>query len=241
MTWRTYLDERVLEGTEADLFITAVQLTAEDIYTYGSDFELDFETDNRLFDTATPNQKLFLLNFCLSALLKPEIDSPQLTHILEATVYCPFAYLKMQVETEIKSELAGDSQDDADEEYKYMFRRLLWKPYQEYILPLEQEADAEFGIDEDDELAGEVKSFSYQSTNFQLWDDIVDDLAHRILWDDEDWKVTSVAPALADGANELSLMLGITDEYLTTRIGIVSDEEGEAAYKEIHSWNVNNL
>ena len=235
MTWRTCLGDRVLEGTEADLFITAVQLTAENIYDFGSDFDLDFETSNRLFDTATPNQKLFLLNFCLSALLNPEIPSPELNHILEATVYCPFAYLKMEIAYEIESELQGDYQDE-DEQYKYRFRRLLWQPFQEYILPSEQDDDEEFDFDEDEELAGEIKSFSYQSIDLDRWDEIVEYLAHRILWDDEDWKLTSLVPVWTDGTDELGLMLGLTDEYLSSRIGIISEEEREAAYKKIQSW-----
>jgi hypothetical protein len=173
----------------------------------------------------------------LSALLKPEIPAPELTHILEAAVYCPFDCLKMRVYEEIEAELAGDSQYNHED--KYYFRYFLWQPYQEYILPLEQETSAE--LMDEDELFEELEPLSYQSTDFKRWDNIIEDLAHRILWDDEDWKLTSLVPAGSDGADELSLMMGVTNEYLSSRIGLITAEQGEFAYKEIHSWSIDKL
>jgi hypothetical protein len=231
MAWRTPLGDRTLAGTEADLFIAAVQLLAEDLYIFGDNFdELGSQTGNPLFDTATTHQKLYLLNDCLSALLNRAIPPPPLTHILEAAVYLPFAYLKIRIEAEVETELEGNI--DTDERLRYFFRSFVWKAYQDHVLSDWEAPDIE-------ENFWEMESFDRRSTNLDYWEIIVEDLVHRILGKCERWKITAIDPSLADGAHDISIRLGITDDYLRNRIGIVTDDMARAAYREIHRWSIN--
>jgi len=238
MAWRTTLGDRTLAGTEADLFIAAVQLLAEDLYIFGDNFsELGCNTGNPLFDTATTHQKLYLLNDCLSALLNEAIAPPPLTHILEAAVYFPFAYLKIRIEAEVETELEGNI--DSDERTRYFFRSFVWKAYQEHVLSDWETSETASNSPDIEENFWEMESFDGRSTNFDYWEIIVEDLAHRILGKCERWKITAIDPSLADGAHDISIRQGITDDYLKNRIGIVGDEMAQTAYREINRWHLN--
>lgn len=126
MAWRTPLGERVLEGTEAAFYLSAVQHAAEhlqEMEDIASD--LDVKTGDRIFDSATFEQKAVLLRTCLSALLDSEIEPPPLNNIYEAAVFFPFAFLRVEIAIEIES----DEMQEFDEEYRYYYREMVWKAF----------------------------------------------------------------------------------------------------------------
>jgi hypothetical protein len=62
-------------------------------------------TGDRIFDSASVEQKVVLLHQCLSALLKPDIPAPPLTNVMETAAFLPFAFLQMRIEEEIEDEM----------------------------------------------------------------------------------------------------------------------------------------
>jgi hypothetical protein len=213
MVWRTSLGIRSLQGVEAELYLTTMQDAIDYIEVMGD--ELDVETGDRIFDSANFQQKAVILHHCLSALLKPEIEAPELTNVLEAGAYFPFAYLKMRLEEEISEE---DEWSEDEEDLKYAYRRLLWNAFEEFVRPRWESAVEEYGERE------EEADFSDRSTNLDLWEEIIDGLADRIFWD-RDWQVSSIAPQLLDGIEEeFSQLTGLDEAYMTNRLPSSTDE-----------------
>lgn len=214
MAWNTSLGIRSLQGVEAELYLTTMQSAVDYIEVMGDD--LDVKTGDRIFDSASFHQKVIILHLCLSALLKPEIEAPELTNVLEAGAYFPFAYLQMRLEEEIAEE---DEWSDDEEDLKYGYRRSLWNAFEEFVRPRWESAVEEYGERE------EEGDFSDRSTNLDLWEEIIDALADRIFWD-RDWQVTSIAPQLLDGIEEeFSQITGLNEEYVTNQLPSVTEED----------------
>ncbi|MGV0028092.1 hypothetical protein [Phormidesmis priestleyi] len=229
MVWRTSSGIRSLEGIEAALYLEAVQSAVD--YTELMDDELDVKTGDRIFDSANVHQKVVILHRCLSALLEPEVEAPELTSVLEAGAYFPFAYLQMRVEEEIAEE---DEWSGEEEDLKYAYRRLLWKAFEGFVRPRWESAIEEYGARE------EEADFSDRSTNLDLWEEIIDELADRIFWD-RDWQVSSIAPQLLDGIEpEFSQITGLDEDYVTNRLPSVTKEEAAIALIEIRNWKISS-
>ena len=212
MVWQTSLGLRSLQGTEAELYLSTMQDAIEYIEVMGD--ELDVRTGDRIFDSANFHQKIVILHHCLSALLKPEIEAPELTNVLEAGAYFPFAYLQMRLEEEI----AEDEWSDDEEDLKYAYRRSLWNAFEEFVRPRWESAVEEYGEREKE------ADFSDLSTNLDLWEEIIDALADRIFWD-RDWQVSSLAPQLLDGIEEeFSQLTGLDEAYMANRLPGAADE-----------------
>jgi hypothetical protein len=234
MVWQTSLGIRSLQGTEAELYLTTMQDAVEYIEVMGDD--LDVKTGDRIFDSATFQQKVVILHHCLSALLKPEVEAPELTNVLEAGAYFPFAYLKMRLEEEIAEE---DEWSEDEEDLKYTYRRSLWDAFEEFVRPRWESAVEEYGERE------EEVDFSARSTNLDLWEEVVDDLTDRIFWD-RHWQVSSIAPQLLDGIEEeFSQLTGLDEAYMTNRLPSSTDdaalplpERSLLALAEIHAWRL---
>jgi hypothetical protein len=234
MVWHTSLGIRSLQSTEAELYLTTMQDAIEYIEVMGD--ELDVKTGDRIFDSANFQHKVIILHHCLSALLKPEIAAPELTNVLEAGAYFPFAYLQMRLEEEIAEE---EEWSDEEEDLKYSYRRLLWNAFEEFVRPRWEDAVEEYGARE------EEADFSDRSTNLDLWEEIIDALADRIFWD-RDWQVTSIAPQLLDGIEaEFSQLTGLDEKYVTNRLPSGTDESALPlaqrsllALAEIRAWRL---
>lgn len=227
MTWRTNIGERVLQGIEAEVYLTVMQDAVEHLEDIQDLDEPDVLTEDRIFDIASFEQKIVLLHRCLCALLNPDIESPMLTNVVEAAAYYPFAFLKMRVEDEIYIETEGL---DQDESLKYFYQDLLWKAFEAYFCESWQAGREEFGFDE------ELDTFQQRSTNLRAWHSVVDQLIDRIFWD-RDWALTSNHPELLDGVEEeLSQFLGL-DDYFTNRLPQVTPA---LALTEIQNWTLSD-
>lgn len=232
MTWHTHIGDRILTGIEAEVYLTAMQHAIdylEDAIEYDDDF--DVKTYDRMFDLANFDQKVLLLHTCLSALLKPNVQIPELSNVREAAAYFPFAFLRRRIAEEIELSQGDWLNEDEDEELGYFYRRLVWKAFEKYILPNWKAAEDEYGIDE------EEAEFSDRSENLELWDQAIEDLMDRIFWD-RDWMVTWTNPQVLDGIeDEISQPLGLED-YFTNRLPKVSAEDSASALAEIRSWKL---
>ncbi len=237
MTWRTSLGNRVLEGIEAAFYLTAMQHAAdylEDAYEFEDDI---VQTYDRMFDLASFDQKIILLHTCLSALLDSNIAALELSNLIEAAAYFPFAFLRLRVNEEIEQ---GDwLEEDDPNNLRYFYRHLVWIPFEEYILPTWQTSDA------DEEVNEAEAAFNPRSDDFELWNDALDGLIDRIFWD-RDWMMTWTNPQVLDGVEEsISQPLGL-DDYFTNRLPKISAEESELsliqhsrlALAEIRNWKL---
>lgn len=223
MVWRTNLGERVLQGVEAEVYLTAVQHSIEYLQDSRDFDEIEVKTGDHIFDSASINQKIVLLHTCLTALLNPEIEAPPLTNVTEAAAYYPFAFLKLRVEDEI---MMGKEEwsDDEGEEIKYFYRRLIWKVFEQYLLPGWQAGIEEFGANE------ELDNFHDRSDNLDLWQTVIDELADRIFWD-RDWQIKVRD---FESPNDLDESLGL-EEYFTNDIPLVSSKQVAAVVAEIEN------
>jgi hypothetical protein len=230
MSWHTSRGDRVLEETEAVFYLNAVQHAIEHLQELQDiEEETDVVTGDRIFDHASLNQKIVLLHTCLQALLNPKIDLPELTSVLEAAAYFPFAFLKLELRMELESE---EEEIFENEEFKYYYREIVWQVFDEFVYPRWQDAIEEFGEDE------EENAFNQHSTNLSLWESIIDQMADRIFWD-RDWMVSSFAPELLDGIEKsFSDVTGLTEEYVTNRLPKVTSKQVNEAIAAIRKWKL---
>jgi len=221
MTWRTQLGFRVLEGNEAEFYRTAMHLAAEALQSAHMDTNvLDCETGERIFDSASFEQKIVLLYRALAALLKPEVEAPKLTNLTEAAAFFPFAFVQMKVEEEIEDEPYWDEEDS--ETIIYYYRQLIWNAYEILIV-------AEHRSLEDEPKEEEEPLLNWRSTDIIDWISALDELADRIFFD-RDWQVTSLHPQLLNGLTEnFSEQTGIEEYYFVNRLPEVTSQEAETA------------
>lgn len=230
MTWQTSIGDRVLEGIEAEFYLSAMQCAIEYLKSLEEVAdELDVETGDRMFDIANFDQKVVLLHTCLSAFLDPNIEAPKLTNLLEAAAYFPFAVLLTEINLEIDSDEAGEFDDD--EMHRYFYRQIPWTAFEEYVRPNWQ-ASAE-----DDDVDMKEEAFHFRSNNRELWDEAIEGLLERI-FDDRDWMLTSQNPQLLDGIEAfLAEITGLTD-YFTNRLPSVTSGQANAAFSAIRNWKL---
>jgi hypothetical protein len=123
MTWNTNFGKRVLEGAEAKFYLHILQAAVEfSQKAVKFDDGVEVITGDRIFDSASFEQRVVLWHRCLEALLKPEVPVPPLTNVLEAAAYYPFAWLTQRVEDEIA--FADCIEEDGAPFY---WRRLIWE------------------------------------------------------------------------------------------------------------------
>lgn len=250
MVWHTHTGDRVLDSLESKFYLSLLQDSFESTLEFNnwdyddlSEFQLWASTGNSFFDRASFNQQIFLLNFCLKALLKPDVEMPELNHLLEAAAFYPFAYLLQMIDEEINNQLDCQEEEDYDEDAEkfYRYRKIAWNFFEQRELPglLEYEK-AEYGEGEDnvfhsDNLFYEQK---YKSNDIGDWEWAIDCLADKIFWD-RDWHFVSTEPQLLDGMDEkLAYLMGISDDYFTNRLPKVTDEEASLALMEIMEWEL---
>ncbi|MEP0915394.1 hypothetical protein NC981_01065 [Leptolyngbya sp. DQ-M1] len=226
MVWRTSLGERVLQSIEAEVYLTAVQHSVEYLQDSLDFDEVEIKTGDRIFDSASINQKTVLLHTCLSALLRSAIEAPPLTNVTEAAAYYPFAFLKLRVGDEIMMSQEEWS-DEEDEAIKYFYRRLIWKAFEQYLLPAWQAGIEEFGPNE------ELDNFHDCSDDLDLWRTVIDELADRIFWD-RDWQIKVRD---FESPTDLDESLGL-EEYFTDHIPLVSKKQVADAVAEIKNWQM---
>jgi hypothetical protein len=216
MTWDTQLGLRSLSGVEAEFYLTAMQMTVDYLMEMADmEEEPDFETGDRIFDSASFDQKAVLLHQCLSALLKPETPAPKLTNLSEASAFAPFAFMLMRIGEELEEESFWLE----SEEYKtdlILAGRERWEDDPE---------EEEFRLD-------------YHTMDELLWINAIDELASRIFFD-RDWYITSYHPQILDGmTEEFSEITDVASSYITNRLPTVTSEQVQAALTEIRNWKL---
>jgi len=223
MTWNTNFGKRVLKGAEAKFYLHILQAAVEFSQEAVEFDEVEVITGDRIFDSASFEQRVVLWHRCLEALLKPEVPVPALTNVLEAAAYFPFAWLTQRVEDEIAFADCIKQDDDP-----FYWRRLIWETLNALgmLKVLEAECEGEEGI-----LPIEV-----ECEDSLEWENCIDELADRIFWD-RDWQVTYNHPQLLDGIEEeFANQTGISKDYVQNRLPKVTQAEADAALPKILDW-----
>lgn len=223
MTWNTNFGKRVLEGAEAKFYLHILQSAVEFSHEAVEFDDVEVITGDRIFDSASFEQRVVLWHRCLEALLKPEVPVPPLTNVLEAAAYFPFAWLTQWVEDEIA--FADYVEKDGDPFY---WRRLIWETLN--ALGILQVLEAEFEGEED------ILPIEVDCEDSLEWENCIDELADRIFWD-RDWQVTYNHPQLLDGIEEeFANQTGISEDYVQNRLPKVTQAEADAALQKILDW-----
>ncbi|MCW6035869.1 hypothetical protein K4A83_06225 [Spirulina subsalsa FACHB-351] len=245
MVWHMKTGDRVLDEVESRFYLGLLQDSFRSTLVYNdweynlSDFNLWGSTGNVFFDKASFNQQIFLINFCLNALLKPEVPMPELNHLLEAAAYYPFGYLEQMVWEELEGEKCLESQNQIEEEeYVYRYRRMCWEGFDALILPDLMQYEKDNPHEEPLVAINPFYGEKYKSKDLRCWEDAIADLADIIFWD-RDWFWVSSEPQLLDGMEQWRAdSLGITEQYFTNRLPKVTDQQAIAALQEIMEWEL---
>jgi hypothetical protein len=234
MTWDTQSGLRVLEGLEAEFYLTTTQHAVAFLWDMvREDVDLNVTTGDRIFDQTSVEQKVVLLHQSLSALLRPDIPAPPLTNVSEAAAFFPFKFIEMRVIEDIEYEQNWtlDGELDKDEhELVYGYRQLVWQTYEAIVLP-HHEPDPELETEE-------FVQFQWRSTDVIDWENAIDELAD-LVFAGRDWQLTSSCPQVLDGLDEgVGDLVGIGQNYFINRMPIVTAEQVAAALAEIRDWKL---
>src|SRR5262249_4818803 len=121
--WRTSLGERVLRGSEGELFRASLAEVCDLVEDSFEEEEL-FTSGIEAFDTLQPGQKLAMLCIVGRALLDERISCPELTAVSEGTVAAVFEQARQAVELEV------GVADDIAEQHCF-WRQLICAAYRE--------------------------------------------------------------------------------------------------------------
>ena len=224
--WHTQLGDRVLEGKEAAFYLLAAQETVALLQELTPE-EIECclpPTFDTVFDQATSEQKIVLLDQVLLALLNPSISQPNLTNVVEAAAYLPFQVMKLKVEEEIDLGRHKAWDEEERDVMEFWYRRLILETYQS--LNWKIYADIE-----------RPKVRNPRSTNVDLWIAAIEALANRIFWDD-DWKITSQCPEIFEGKHPEAVQWGGLKTYLTSQLPQVNNAQVVMAAQAIQCWQL---
>ncbi len=232
--WWTPEGERVLRGAEWELFRAGLDMTWDMVEQSMDD--PDFCSGVEAFDRLQPNQKLALLALVGKALKNEGEPRPKLTAHTEATVAAIFRQIADQVVIEI--DMAAEPEPDEDVMF---WRRLALAAYRET-----EEQDSSEEQDESGPQGVDVRGASSASRGGEQnddqdepwvpppvdsgilddWEVLVDCLADRILWADEDYEMGDafLDADPSEGRARMDMM-GIADDYYTEIAPDPTDEQ----------------
>ena len=90
MTWNTNFGKRVLKGAEAKFYLHILQAAVEFSQEAVEFDEVEVITGDRIFDSASFEQRVVLWHRCLEALLKPEVPVPAPHQCARSSCLFPF-------------------------------------------------------------------------------------------------------------------------------------------------------
>ncbi len=195
--WRTPLGKRVLRGAEWNLFRKGLSTLWDFVEDSSFDPDLCF-TDVGVFDRLEPAQKLGMLALVGTALHDTEVPCPELSALSEGTFAAVYRVIRLLIETETDEEGASLQSDEGPS-------------VRELVLLAARKTS----------LSVELPEIS--SNDMDMWDDVLDCLMDRVLWEDRDFEEEEL---FLDSGPEitgfLKEQLGIADEYF---IGVAPDPD----------------
>jgi len=195
--WRTPLGERVLRGAEWNLFRKGLSTLWDFVEDSSHDPDLGF-TEVGVFDRLEPAQKLGMLALVGTALHDKDVPCPGLTALSEGTFAAVYRVIRLLIELETDRESVSLQPDEGPS-------------VRELVLLAASKTRS----------SGELPEIS--SNDMDIWDDVLDCLMDRVLWEDRDFEEEEL---FLDSGPELTRFvkeqLGIDDEYF---IGVAPDPD----------------
>lgn len=212
--WWTPEGERVLRGAEWALVRAGVEALWDEIEEGIADPDLGpAVTGVGTFDRFSPSQQLAVLAHVARALSDESVPRRELTAYAEAAVAAVFAHLRTGVEMEIEWARGPDVGPGSDASDRFFLRSLTLAAYREVAAGEEEtggsETPVEAGDDDDDE--GPWAPPEVTSSDLGPWEDLIECLSNRILWEDGDY----------DMADEF---LDLDPDEARTRMGLMRIE-----------------
>ena len=181
--WRTQLGERVLEGSEAELYREAVR---DCIDPFADD---DYSIGLPSFDSLAYPQKMAMLATVSKALLREDVPAPKLTAVLECAAAAVFHHLKNEVQAEL--DMAREERRDAGATWSSHWRSRI------------AEAVRYMQITDTPDVKCE---------DFEEWDVCIEALMDCIFWD-RDYEGLEIEDMRPEAGSVLKRLLSISDDY----------------------------
>ncbi|MGA2704775.1 MAG: hypothetical protein ABSH35_27250 [Isosphaeraceae bacterium] len=195
--WRTPLGERVLRGAEWNLFRKGLSTLWDFVEDSSYDPDLCF-TEVGVFDRLEPAQKLGMLALVGTALHDKDVPCPELSALSEGTFAAVYRVIRLLIETETLEEGVSLQSDEGPS-------------VRELVLLAARKTRSSVELPE------------ISSNDMDLWDDVLDCLMDRVLWEDRDFEEEEL---FLDSGPEitgfLKEQLGIADDYF---IGVAPDPD----------------
>ena len=112
------------------------------------------------------------MSICLEALLEPDLESPERTHLMQAAAYFPFAFLEEQVLDEIEREQVDGNQAN-DEEERYYARYYCLQTFHQYQKSRLPQIDRELAAEEN----SDPKPLQLVSQDIEEWRHVINIVA----------------------------------------------------------------
>ena len=183
----------MLIGAEATLIRSALTRIAEQIVEERNDgYPQPF--DIPVFDELGASHRLQLLELVATYLLTPTSEPLKLTSLNEATVGAVFAQVKLSVDMELLFEEPAGARSE--------WRAQVLSAYTYCFESESCEWDA-----------ADFVPTSVDSTDTDQWDNAIEDLANRILWDRDYLMAETFLDQPPEIAAAMKSLLGIEDDY----------------------------
>ncbi|QDV34704.1 hypothetical protein [Tautonia plasticadhaerens] len=244
--WRTEEGPRVLRGAEWALFQAGPEATWEWVELSYGDPTASL-VDTPAFDSLQYGQKLAMLALVGRALRDEDVPEPELTAFSEGTVAAIYRHIVHNIEIEIEEpseDNEGAPVERAEAPSDRNWRRLALEAYREpetrgagelseprarSAAPGEA-AGSPVSEDEDPAPEGDEDDMEWHppvldSAVVEDWEYLVDGLAHRVLWDDEDFDVTYLKDLDPEVASRRRAILDIPDNYYIAVAPDPTDEQ----------------
>jgi hypothetical protein len=210
--WWTSSGERTLTGADAALLRESIADMTDSLHDEAEGLADEWPCGVKVFDELSWQQRLALLERVANALLKPDVPTPELSAVNEATVGAIFAMLRRNVEIELDeaNDIHVSPAFDA-----YYWRRLV--------------AACQESLGTGDDFYLEV-----ESGDFEEWELLIECLGDRILWD-ADWDMPELfldeEPDTSRGRRE---MLGIGQNYFVAPAPDPLDKDVPKLFANLH-------
>jgi len=229
--WRTKIGERTLRGCEWDLFRAGLSALWEQIGDSFDEPEL-CATGIGVFDRLQPAAKLAMLALVGTALRDEHEPCPELTALTEGTFGAVYAVIRQEIEIEIDL----GREEPPPESQEFSMRALVLAAFRETNPDWENSLPEPGYGDEDDEKVEAPSLPEPDCEEIDAWDDLLDELMDRVLWDDRDFEeeelILDVDPEVG---RYLKRQLGIDGDYYTSVAPEPTDEQLASIRKTLRS------
>jgi hypothetical protein len=212
--WHTPCGNRTLVGAEATLVKMTLTAIVERMMEESAGYLERWEYGIALFDQLPLSQRLALLEQVATFLLTDTTTSIELTAVNEAAVGVIFEHAREEIDREIEDGQAGTE-----------WRELALAAYAAGV-----SGDAELALSDEEQLIPPLPA----SRSWEQWNDVIESLADRILWD-RDYELGELfMDAPPSKSRLMKQSLGIDADYFAAAAPDADVQDGiQATYQRL--------